>query len=121
MQNLDQLRAAAAAKLLPLGGTHPFDRSDVVGLPAHILTNGLLPTFAFCCEAGKDKRAGMKSACNGIADHLKNRQLTTADTASTLITELASRDSQAIQRATTETLAFLSYLKRFSLPKDKKP
>lgn len=120
MENLDQIRAAAASKLLPQGGKHPFDRSDVVGIPALILTNGLLASAAFCCEQGKDKREGMKNAFNGIATHLKSRGLTSATTGQALITDLASKDSLALQRATTEVLAFLSYLKRFSLKKDKK-
>ncbi|MEI6337977.1 MAG: type III-B CRISPR module-associated protein Cmr5 [Verrucomicrobiota bacterium] len=120
MQNLDQIRAAAAAKLLPQGKTHSFDRSDVVGIPALILTNGLLASAAFCCEQG-DKREGMKKAFNGIATHLNSRGLTIATTVQALITDLASKDSLALQRATTEALAFLAYLKRFAVKKDDKP
>ena len=119
MQNLDQIRAAAADKLLPQGKPHPFDRSDVVGLPALILTNGLLAAAAFCCEEGKDKRQGMRLAFNGIASHLKERSLTTATTGQTLIIDLATKDSLSLQRATTEALAFLAYLKRFALKKEK--
>ena len=117
MQNLDQIRAAAAAKLLPQGKTHSFDRSDVVGIPSIILTNGLLAAAAFCCEPGKDKREGMKNAFNGIATHLNSRGLTSATTGQALITDLASKDSLALQRATTEALAFLAYLKRFPYAK----
>lgn len=119
MQNLDQIRAAAADKLLPQGKTHPFVRSDVVGLPALILTNGLLAAAAFCCEEGKDKRQGMKLAFDGIALHLKERSLTTATTGKNLIMDLATKDSLSLQRATTEALAFLAYLKRFALKKEK--
>lgn len=120
MQNLDQIRAAAADKLLPQGQKHNFDRSDVVGIPALILSNGLLASAAFCCEHGKDKRAGMKHAFDGIANHLKERGLTTAETGQSLISDLASKDSLTLQRATTESLAFLAYLKRFALKKEKK-
>lgn len=119
MENLDQIRAAAAGKLLPLGQTHAFDRSDVVGIPALILTNGLLAAAAFCCEEGKEKRSGMKTAFNGIAAYLRSRDLTIATTGSLLITDLANRDSLTLQRATTETLAFLAYLKRFAVKKVK--
>jgi len=121
MQNLDQIRAAAADKLLPLGAKHDFDRSDVVGIPALILSNGLLAAAAFCCEQGKEKRAGMKLAFNGIATHLKERGLTTASTGQGLISDLVTKDSLDLQRATTEALAFLAYLKRFAVKKEKIP
>ncbi len=119
MKNLDQIRAAAADKLLPHGQKHNFDRSDVVGIPALILTNGLLSAAAFCCEEGKDKRQGMKRAFDEIAEHLKNRGLTTASSGPALISDLANRNSLDLQRATTEALAFLAYLKRFAVKKDK--
>jgi CRISPR/Cas system CMR-associated protein Cmr5 small subunit len=120
MQNLDQIRAAAASKILPLGKPHPFDRSDVVGIPALILTNGLLAAAAYCCEEGKDKRQGMKLAFDGIAAYLKSRDLTIATTGQGLISDLTAKDSLALQRGTTEALAFLAYLKRFALKKEKK-
>lgn len=119
MQNLDQIRAAAADKLLPQGQKHNFDRSDVVGIPALILGNGLLAAAAFCCEQGKEKRAGMKHAFDGIAVHLKARELTNASTGQALISDLATKDSLTLQRATTEALAFLAYLKRFAVKKEK--
>lgn len=124
MQNLDQIRAAKADALCKLrsGMTEPdFDRSDVVGIPALILSNGLLAAAAFCCEQGKEKRAGLKHAFNGIAAHLKERGLTNADTGQNLIIDLAKQDSLTLQRATTEALAFLAYLKRFALKKEKSP
>jgi CRISPR/Cas system CMR-associated protein Cmr5 small subunit len=121
MQNLDQIRAAAADKLLPQGQKHNFDRSDVVGIPALILTNGLLAAAAFCCEDGKDKRQGMKRAFDGIASYLKSRSLTAATTGQALISDLATKDSLTLQRATTEALAFLAYLKRFAVKKEKSP
>ncbi len=121
MQNLDQIRAAAADKLLPQGQKHTFDRSDVVGIPALILSNGLLAAAAFCCEEGKDKRKGMKLAFDGIAAHLKGRELTNASTGQDLIRDLATKDSLTLQRATAEALAFLAYLKRFAVKKEKSP
>jgi CRISPR type III-B/RAMP module-associated protein Cmr5 len=119
MKNLDQIRAAAADKLLPQGLKHPFDRSDVVGIPALILSNGLLAAAAFCCEDGKEKRAGMKSAFKGIAEHLKERGLTTANDGQSLVSDLSKKDSLTLQRATTEALAYLAYLKRFAQKKAK--
>ena len=109
MQNLDQIRAAAAAKLPPL------NRSDVASIPALILTNGLLSAAAFCCEKGNVNRKGMKKAFDGITLHLKERGITTVETGNDLIDDLSSKDGFTLQRATTESLAFLSYLKRFAL------
>ncbi len=119
MQNLDQIRAAAANKLLPLGERHQFYRNDVVGIPALILSNGLLAAAAYCCENGKDNRGGMKNAFDGIAKHLRERGLTSSSTGQELVLDLAARNSLDLQRATTETLAFLAYLKRFAVKKEK--
>jgi len=116
MQNLDQIRAAAALKLLPEGKPHTFDRSDVVGIPALILTNGLLAAAAFSCEEGNKARQGMKQAFNGIAGHLQERGIIAT---SSLIEDLSKRDSLTLQRATAESLAFVAYLKRFALKKVK--
>ena len=118
MQNLDQIRAAAACKLLPLGKTHPFDRSDVVGIPTLILSNGLLAAAAFCCEQGKEKRRGMRNAFDGIALYLRERGITAATTGQGLISDLSARNSLDLQRATTEALAFVAYLKRFAVKKE---
>ncbi len=132
MQNLDQIRAAAADTLCKprQGQTNPdFDRSNVASIPALILTNGLLAAAAFCCENDKDARKGMKAAFAGIAKHLQERRIlnvvnnqghrSPAPDGHQLINYLVVQDSHTLQRATTEALAFLSYLKRFALPKKK--
>lgn len=121
MQNLDQIRAAAALKLLPPGRPHCFDRSDVASLPALILSNGLLPAAAFCCEKDKDARKGMRIAFDGIAAFLQQRGIVGAGvtTGQALVAELANKSSETLQRATTEALSFLAVLKRFALPKEK--
>ena len=120
MQNLDQIRAAAALKLLPPGKKHDFTRSDIASIPALILANGLLPAAAFCCENGKDARKGMKYAFDGIATYLQQRGIVGAGTTTgeALIEELTSRNTETLQRATTEALAYLALLKRFTLPKE---
>jgi CRISPR/Cas system CMR-associated protein Cmr5 small subunit len=115
MQNLEQIRAAAAARLLPEGQRHPFTRADISSIPALIIGNGLLAAAAFCCEEGKDARRGMRTAFDGIADHLRSRDLTNVTTGRALADDLASKDSLTLQRATAEALAFLSYLKRYAL------
>lgn len=114
MQNLDQIRAAAALRALK---NDPFDRNDVAGLPSLILTNGLLSAAAFCCET-KEARTGRKAAFDAIAEYLKERKLTTASTGTALIADLSTKDNLTLQRATTEALALLSYLKRFAKKKE---
>jgi len=119
MQNLDQIRAAAASKHLPLGENHPFDKSDLAGIPALILANGLLSTVAFCCEmdSRKPKRPGMSYAIDALAEHLKELHITSAATGQKLIEDLAAQNlNLTLQRATTESLAFFGYMKRFARP-----
>jgi CRISPR/Cas system CMR-associated protein Cmr5 small subunit len=117
MQNLDQIRAAKADTLCTPHHGRPepdFYRNDVASIPALILTNGLLAAAAFCCEEGKEARAGMRAAFNGIASHLRERGLASVNEGSHLAADLARKDSLNLQRATAEALALLSYLKRFS-------
>ena len=115
MQNLDQLRAKNA--LEPAEG---LDRSAVNKLPAMIIANGLLATAAFCqAEGGGDRRGQMKAALEATAEHLAKRSFIPANntTVKGLIDYLATQDSDHLQRATTEALAFIAYLKRFAPPK----
>jgi CRISPR-associated protein Cmr5 len=116
MQNLEQIRAAAA--LEPAEG---LDRSAVNKLPALIIANGLLAAAAFCqAEGGGENRKGMKSAMDAIAAHLARQKLVKDSVATTkaLIEDLVRRDSYHLQQATTEALAFLAYLKRFARNKE---
>jgi len=119
MKNLEQIRAAAALKTAP-----STTKATVSKLPAMILSNGLLATCAFAGEKKKDgktpKRPDMKAALDAAAAHLAKAEinisvLENAKTSEDLITKLTASDSLYLQRASTETLAFLSYLKRFTI------
>ncbi|MBL9176077.1 MAG: hypothetical protein JNL10_21215, partial [Verrucomicrobiales bacterium] len=69
MQNLDQIRAAAALK-----DYKGLDRSAVSKLPGLILSNGLLSAAAFCeAEGGGENRSHLKTAMRGVARHLSHR------------------------------------------------
>ncbi len=107
-QNLEQLRAAHA-----LDESKKLNRRDVVKLPAMILNNGLLSAAAFTLD---NNRADMRAAMEATIRFLNKRQLTTGTTVFTLVADLTSstRDAFAVQRATNESLAYLSYLKRFA-------
>lgn len=117
MQNLDQIRAAAA-----LADAKGLDRSAISRLPALILSNGLLSAAAFCeAEGGGENRIHLKTAMNGIAKHLSQRGVASRGIQDTqgLIGDLSKKDSHTLQRASTEALAYLSFLKRFAEKKEK--
>ena len=118
MKNLEQIRAAKA-----LAVASKTSKTAVSKLPAMILANGLLAAAAFACETKKDgrtpKRSEMKAALDGAAEHLATAELSipvlaNAKTGNELIAKLSAADSVHLHRATSETLAFLSYLKRFT-------
>src|SRR5437660_3247937 len=70
MQNLEQIRAAAA-----LSVADRTTKADVNKLPAMIIANGLLAATAFATEAKKDggyKREAMAEVLNGATRHLAN-------------------------------------------------
>ncbi|MBI4623844.1 MAG: type III-B CRISPR module-associated protein Cmr5 [Verrucomicrobia bacterium] len=116
MKNLEQLRAAAA-----LAPSQNLDRSAISKLPALILSNGLLATSAFCIsDGGGDNKKDMKRALDATAGHLAARGLIGAaiNSANGIITDLSARDAIDLQRATSEALAFLAYLKRFAEKKN---
>lgn len=112
MQNLDQIRAAAA-----LESAGDLDRSAISKLPGLILNNGLLAAAAFCgAEGGGGNRPQLKIAMAAIAKHLADRGIGAPGTEDIpgLIRDLSGKDSLNLQRATSEALAFLAYLKRFA-------
>ena len=118
MKNLEQIRAARA---LTVAST--TSKTAVSKLPAMILTNGLLAAAAFASEKKADrqtpKRPEMKAALDGATMHLATPELgitilATARTCDVLIAKLCASDAQHLHRATSEVLAFLSYLKRFT-------
>jgi CRISPR type III-B/RAMP module-associated protein Cmr5 len=86
-----------------------------------ILTNGLLATLAFACEQDKTRRRNMKAAADGLASHLTKilPEAGTANTGEALAQNLAKGSDLTLQRATTEALAYLAYLKRYAAPKER--
>jgi len=121
MQNLDQIRAAAALAAVNRADNH-ITKQTVSKLPAMIMANGLLAAAAFADERTKDgaaKRTEMQDAMNQTAKHLNHPHLAISslsgcETARDLISKLTSANSGDLTRATSESLAFLAYLKRFA-------
>lgn len=112
MKNLDQIRAAAA-----LPEAEKLDRSAIAKLPSLIVANGLLAAAAFCnAEGGGGSRPDLKNAMIAITKHLASRRIVdegTKDVAA-LIADLSAKEAIDLQRATTEALAYLAFLKRFA-------
>lgn len=117
MKNLDQIRAKAA-----LESAKNLDASAINGLPALILNNGLLSAAAFChADSDGENRKQLKKAMIAIIEYLADRKVITLNTIDIkiFIKELSSRNPIDLQRATTESLAYLGYLKRFAQKKEK--
>ena len=111
LQNLEQLRAAHA-----LLKTDRLDRQAINKIPALIINNGLLAAAAFSLG---ESRSGMRAAFEATTDYLKQRGHLASNTPATpdgLIDHLSRRaaTSADLQRATSEALAYLAYLKRFA-------
>lgn len=116
-QNLEQIRAAKA-----LETATRTSKAAVSKLPAMIIANGLLATAAFAIETKKDgtpRRSDMKAALDGATQHLANQNLGITvlqgcNDAAGLLRKLSAADSIHLQRATSEALAFIGYVKRFT-------
>lgn len=121
MKNLEQIRAKQALKFWENqreeDGTKGENGGDVVrGLGSLIINNGLLATLAFANE----KKKGYEKFMEEIGRYLQSkgedgRKFWDEDTStlSSFIKKLTTSDSQILQLATSESLAYLSFLKRF--------
>jgi CRISPR type III-B/RAMP module-associated protein Cmr5 len=115
MKNLEQIRAGAA-----LGPAKTLDKIAVNKLPALILANGLLATVAFIdAQSESLNRNDMRNAMLVTVMHLNSLGLVT-DACTTLedfAKEISNNSSQHLQRVTSESLAFIGYLRRFAKKK----
>ncbi len=121
MKTLAQIRAANALKAAkqPNMGIGQKGGDALSSFPMLIITDGLLATLAYAVERkpdGQRKNPGALLVANAIAEHLSSPgiRIVKASDADSLVEELANADSATIRRATSETLAFLNYLKRFT-------
>lgn len=112
MQNLDQIRAGNA-----LGAADRVSRKAVTKLPAMIVNNGLLAAAAFA----NNKSEELLEAMNAVAAHLADRRIgrlppETSGKTDALLRHLVgpAAGSDCLRLATSEALAYLSYLKRFA-------
>lgn len=102
--------SVAEAKAKKMGDKY---KSLAQKMPAYILTNGLGQTLAFL----KAKAGSNPSDEHGLLyDHLSGwiRPQTEAKSNPPLLQWLMEGDSRVYRRATTEALAYLTWLKRFA-------
>jgi CRISPR-associated protein Cmr5 len=95
-------------------------RSIVMKLPTLIITNGLGQTFAFLKSKGKgDENKPEEKLYKDIEGWLENRIQWNAT--GELMERIIALPSDKFRQATAETLAYLSWMKRFAdavLPKE---
>ena len=93
-----------------------MNRKAVTKLPAMIVNNGLLAAAAFA----KDRSEELRDAMNAVAEHLADRRIGHLPEASRTTDALLGHlvgpgvGSDRLRLATSEALAYLSYLKRFA-------
>ncbi len=121
MDNLDQIRAdnalVACGLRQPAPGRAapaPVAEQAVTKLPALIINNGLLAAAAFA----QKKSGALLQAMDAVAWHLADERIgrlpQNAGNTRGMTQHLVSSDSQVLQLATAEALAFLSFLKRYA-------
>jgi CRISPR/Cas system CMR-associated protein Cmr5 small subunit len=113
MKNLEQIRAKNALEAASkCKFTGKDDGKVVKKVPTMIMNNGLLAAAAFAAETPK----GYKDVFNAIIVHLestnnlpgKEKQL------QGFINDLCETDSSELRQITSETIAYLNYLRRFA-------
>ena len=106
MQNIEQIRAGHAIKF-----ASNLDKKVVNKLPALIMTNGLLAAFAFC----KDKRGDLDDVMQVVISYLMHRGFIPSNCKSCDVCKhFTSLQFIDLHRITVESLAYISYLKRFA-------
>ncbi len=112
IQNLDQKRAYNA--ITSQGKwTGVNDGQVVKKIPALIRENGLLGAAAFALE----KKGGHEDVFNAIIRHLADPDIHKIEKAFPLqdfILKTAEMDSSKLRAITSESMAFLNYLRRFA-------
>lgn len=118
-QTLDQQRAKAAWEDIAAVSQRSEDFKKKYGslakkVPSLILTNGLGQTLAFLRAKGKNDRNDEHTVLFGHLSAWTMGQVAPHASGQTLLDWVLANNSAAYRRATTETLAFLVWLKRFA-------
>ncbi len=112
MKNLEQIRAYNAINA-PGRFAGANDGEVVKKIPALIRENGLLGAAAFAL----DKKAGHQQVFDAIISHLADPKIGKLQKVLSLdefIRLVSNSDSSALRAITSESLAYLNYLRRFA-------
>lgn len=117
MKNLEQIRAHNSLQFASSNSKISGQQGgDVVKkVPALILNHGLLAVLGFAID---ERQEGIRSVCDGIAQHLSSKEIAIVpsevkDTQALLAFLTSKADSRDLQRATSEAMAWLNYTRRF--------
>jgi CRISPR-associated protein Cmr5 len=120
LQNLEQIRAkhALAFANSPAQMRGKDGGEAIKKIPPMIMGNGLLAAIAFAIEERQKGpvRPGFASIFDAIARHLSSAEidiLTNVKDARGMIKALTESDSQILKLATSESLEWLGYARRF--------
>ena len=106
--NVDQIRAANALSATE-AKKKEGEGDNLSGFPSLIINNGLISTIAFSVDKGGQH----ERIASAISSHLSQRGIILSASAKDLRDGLCSASSSTLKLATTESLEFLAYLKRF--------
>lgn len=114
IRNMEQIRAAnalAKAGTIKAGQGEGDPNAVCKKVPTLIINNGLLATAAFA----NDGKEGLQSVINAIEAHLQHPEVGIMPTGKKMLDWLSSSesDSAELRRVTSESLAYLNYLRRF--------
>lgn len=123
IQNYAQLRAKnafEAAKDTKFAGAN--DGKVVKKIPHMIIENGLLGAMAFAIEKREEKTTGYYDVFRAILKHLKSSVFddmfvgnkVSQDDVEGWFGQLASGSAEDLRMTTAESMAYLSYLRRFA-------
>jgi CRISPR/Cas system CMR-associated protein Cmr5 small subunit len=115
MENLDQIRARNALQFADAGGIANVQGGEVIKkIPPLIMNHGLLATAAFSYS----EKEGWQKVFDAIAFHLSCREVAvlpeTCGSRQKMMVYLSEdADSETLKQATSETMAWLGYARRF--------
>jgi CRISPR type III-B/RAMP module-associated protein Cmr5 len=119
MKTLAQRRAAVALRWKDKNFGGKKEGNVISRFPMLIRTDGLLPALAYAVEkkanSGEFKNQGEFQIAASLVEHLSHEGiLKESKSPMDMVNELATAaDASQLRRATSESLAFLNYLKRF--------
>jgi len=118
MKNMEQIRARNALKCPTASGAKGGEL--IKKIPPLVMNHGLLATAASAYEdlaKNEHKKQGWGTVFDHIAIHLADKEIGILkpenDNLEKMMGELTNGDSNQLRKATNETMAWLTYARRF--------